>query len=210
MRIILCSLMVAIGFLGTGEAFRLFVQQNRVSEPVSIQVQVYDVSRSAHIIHARLLTPKKHRTSPSPELISIAVDESTKILSPDKRSIPLARLYPGMRIRVQGVYVDQQSILAEEIQLLDWKIHLKRAVLKGTIVASTSSDAILQVGERRQVRLQRWSGGVKVEGVALQEFQQGGFAVLSVGSKVEVRGWYLERDIVLVEFLRLGQKASKP
>ena len=210
MRVILCSLMVAIGFLGIGEAFRLFVQQDRVSKPVSIQVQVYDVSRSARIIHARLLTPKKHRTSPSSEPISIAVNESTKILSPDKRSIPLAQLYPGMRIRVQGVYVDQESIVAEEIQLLDWKIHLKRAALKGTIVASTSHDAILQVGKRRQVHLQRWSGGVKVEGVALQEFQRDGFAVLAVGSKVEVRGWHLERDIVLVEFLRLGQKASKP
>ena len=58
MRIILCGLMVVIGFLGgsMGEAFRLFVQQNSVSNSVSIQVQVYDVSRSARIIHARLLT----------------------------------------------------------------------------------------------------------------------------------------------------------
>lgn len=212
MRIILCGLMIAIGFLdgSVTEAFRLFGQQNSVSKPVSIQVQVYDVSRSARIIHAKLLTPKKHWASPSSKLISIAADDSTKILSPDKRSIPLARLHSGMRIRVQGVYVDRESIVADEIQLLDWKIHLKRAALKGTVVASTYHDAILQVGKRQRVHLQRWSGGVMVEGVFLQGFQRKGFAALAVGSKVEVRGWYLERDIVLVEFLRVRQKGSKP
>lgn len=211
MRIILCGLMVVIGFLGgsMGEAFRLFVQQNRVPNPVSVQVQVYDLSRSAHIIHARLLTSEKHRASPSSKLISIAANESTKLLSPDKRPIPLARLHPGMRIRVQGVYVDRESIVADEIQLLDWQIHLKRAAIKGTVVASTYHDAILQVGKRRQVHLQRWSGGVKVEGVPPQEFQRNGFAALAVGSKVKVRGWYLERDIVLVEFLRVRQRDSK-
>ncbi|MFN3689595.1 MAG: hypothetical protein ACK4UU_01565 [Fimbriimonadales bacterium] len=204
MRIILCCVMVVLWFWcgSGGDAPCLFAQREPEPKPVSFQVQVYDVSPSARLIHARLLTPKKHRVFPSSKLISVAVDESTKILSPDTRAIPLARLCPGMRIRVRGVSVAQDAILADEIQLLDWKIHLKRAALKGTIVASTHHDALLQVGKRQRVRLQRWKGGVKVEGVAQQAFQRNGFTALAVGSKVEVRGWHLDRDIVLVALLR--------
>lgn len=175
--------------------------QQEAGQPADIQAQIYSVSPSACLVHAKLQTSGecgKHTDL----LITIAVDKTTQLIGPDKKPTTLTQLLPGMRIRVQGMFTDRESIAADKIQLISRKIHLKRARLYGRVSRSDYHEIILLTKKQQMVRLQKWPGGMKLVGIEKRPFQQRGFAAVPSGSEIVVRGWYLEKDIILVNFLR--------
>lgn len=188
-------------------------------QPIQVEVQIYDLSYSAEVIHSHLLKVDKPKIKPrdiplheriqvaTDRLIGVAIGENTKVLAPNGKPIRWRALLPGMRLRVRGVFIDRESITADEIRLVSWKIYLQRAHLRGQIAQASCVDAHLRTA-RGEVCLSKWPGGVRVVGVDRQQFIQSGFAVFGVGSEVEVRGWYREPCEVLVEWVRLVKRAK--
>lgn len=114
----------------------------------------------------------------------------------------LRQIMPGMRIRVQGEQTgSEESVLASEVRLISYKIHLKPANLTGSAIRSDEAELVFRTGGRT-VRLQRWPGGVKLVGVAAKAFQRRGFAALASGTRLQVRGWFLEDNLVLASYIK--------
>lgn len=100
--------------LGAGVFLWLFTLPGNSSAAKTFQI--YDVSLSARVMHARPVTCGRP-THASKSLVVIAVDRDTRILSPDGRQVHLRQLRPGMHVRVRGEQTSPGSILAAEVRL---------------------------------------------------------------------------------------------
>ncbi|MDW8052785.1 MAG: hypothetical protein RMJ83_09960 [Armatimonadota bacterium] len=164
-------------------------------------LQVHGVLPSAQIIHARSVQTARTRQDVS--LVSIAVDRRTRILSPQGKPIPLRQLMPGMRVRVRGERRGTSGdVLASEVRLLSYEIHLRRLRVIGRAVRSSKTELVVQIG-KRTMRIQRWPGGIRIVGVDAKAFQKRGFAAVPIGANLQARGWLLEDDLLLASHLHV-------
>ncbi len=192
-------------------------------QPVEMEAIFLDYSPSAWIIHCELLRVKRPQPN-SPEeslsqkvirvdlgqLISIGFDsdEDAKVIAPDGKPISCRKLLPGMLLRLRGAFSSVECFSAEEIRLVNPKIHLKRASLRGQIIERDQLWAhLLTADQKVYFLLSQWPGVMELSGIDPQQFEEKGFLVLDVGDEVQVRGWYLD-EAVLVESLRLVKRAK--
>ncbi|MDW8107039.1 MAG: hypothetical protein RMK45_06120 [Armatimonadota bacterium] len=163
--------------------------------------QVHGISPSAQIIHARSV--QAVQTRKDAPLVSIAADKRTRILSPQGKPIALRQLMPGMRVRVRGERRGTSGdVLASEVRLLSYEIHLRRLRVIGRAVRSSKTELVVQIGKRR-MRIQRWPGGIRAVGVDAKAFHKRGFAAVPAGADLQARGWLLEDDLLLASYLHI-------
>ncbi len=194
-----------------------------LDQPVEVEAIFLGYSPSAWIVHCHLLRVKS-LPNQSPEngfpqrtfqverghLISIPFDSDAdaRVVASDGKSVSCRRLSPGILLRLRGVFSSREHFSAEQIRMVDSTVHLKRASLCGQITAGGELWADFRTDDQKVYLLTKWYGGVKLRGIDPLQFEQKGFAVLEVGSEVEVHGWDLD-GLILVESLSFVKVTDK-
>ncbi len=194
-----------------------------LNQPVEVEAIFLDYSPSAWIVHCHLLRVKPLPNQPAEKgipqkvfraerghLISITFDSEAdaQVIASDGKSISCRRLSQGMLLRLRGVFSNREHFSAEQIRVVDSTVHLKRASLRGQIIARDQLWADFRADDQKVYLLTKWYGGVKLKGIDPLQFEQKGFTVLEVGSEVEVQGWDLD-GLVLVESLSIVKVSDK-